>query len=256
MTNPHVQLGLGLIRIGKPWGFINASVPEPSDIEQLLATAIDLGITIFDTAASYGDSEAHLGRFLSQLDSRIRPTLTIATKFGEHWNPATGQPFVDHSIDALRRSLETSLSRLGSIDLLQLHKTTPAVLHSRDLELALLHASQAGVSAFGASVADLESAEIALSMGCFSMLQLPFHHQNATFLPILQQAAARGLHIWTNRPFNMGKSLYSSGEIQPVSAEDCFRAILAAPFRGAILTGTGSALHLRQNLAAFRAAQG
>jgi len=47
---------------------------------------------------------------------------------GEHWDASRGEPYADHSFDALRRSLDASVARLGRIDILQLHKTSPAVL--------------------------------------------------------------------------------------------------------------------------------
>jgi hypothetical protein len=77
-----------------------------------------------------------LAYFLTSLSASERGAVTIATKFGEHWDPAAGGPFVDHSYDALRRSLHRTLERLGRIDVLQLHKTRPQVLASRDLDRA------------------------------------------------------------------------------------------------------------------------
>lgn len=250
-----VALGLGLIRIGKPWGFLNSTVPDPDQSALLLDTALDLGITIFDTAASYGTSEALLGKWLAALSGSIREHLTVATKFGEHWDSTKAEPYVDHSFDALRRSLDTSLRTLGRIDLLQLHKTTPSVLRSPDLSHALEYTRSCGVERFGASVADLESAEIAIKCGLFSMLQLPFHGTNRNFLPVIEKATAAEMTIWVNRPFNMGRALFDGQVNSAETREACFRAILTVPFRGVVLTGTGSAEHLKENHAAFLAAQ-
>jgi len=246
-----VEFGLGLIGIGKPWGFANAEVPPERQARELLERAFALGIRYFDTAPSYGISDQRLASFLRSLPGADRATLRIATKFGEHWNAAASEPFVDHSYDALARSLDGSFQRLGRIDILQLHKTTPAVLRSDDLARAWEYARGCGIGALGASVSDLESAEIAIADPALTVLQFPYNVAQQTFEPVLEKAASRGMHIAINRPFGMGKLLYESC---PVSKPDAFAYILRKPFRGAILSGTKSPAHLEENYAAFRAA--
>jgi aryl-alcohol dehydrogenase-like predicted oxidoreductase len=97
------------------------------DAEQTNAVvnaAIEQGITLFDTADSYGDgaSEELLG---AALGSR-REDVIVATKFGmgdhdaEHFGAHGGRRYV-------RRAVEASLRRLGTdyIDLYQLHRPDP-----------------------------------------------------------------------------------------------------------------------------------
>src|ERR1035438_1526455 len=129
----RVEFALGLIGIGKPWGYAHAEVPDERQARALLDRAYQLGVRYYDTAPSYGVSEERLAGFLATLTPVERAGLRIATKFGEHWDAAKGEPFVDHSFEALARSLDGSLRRLGRIDILQLHKTTPEVLRSADL---------------------------------------------------------------------------------------------------------------------------
>ena len=62
-----MEFGLGLIGIGKPWGFANPEVPDESQAMALLEKAFALGVRYFDTAPSYGSSEERLGRFLAAL---------------------------------------------------------------------------------------------------------------------------------------------------------------------------------------------
>lgn len=84
-----------------------------ADQERAVARAVDLGITYFDTAPSYGDgaSETNLGRVLRKL----RPKIVLGTKFHV---PTTGS--IETGIAA---SLDASLQRLGleRVDLLQMH---------------------------------------------------------------------------------------------------------------------------------------
>ncbi|HEV2093895.1 MAG TPA: aldo/keto reductase [Rubrobacter sp.] len=69
--------------------------------------ALDAGVDHFDTAADYGDSELHYGRWMPEIRDRI----FLSTKTG------------DRRKDDARRSIERSLERLrvDSVDLIQLH---------------------------------------------------------------------------------------------------------------------------------------
>lgn len=242
-----VQLGLGLIGIGRPWGHVPGEVPTEAGARALLDFAFELGIRYFDTAPSYGLSEARFGAFLGSLTESQRRSLTIATKFGEHWDAARDAPFVDHSFDALRRSLEQSLARLGRIDILQLHKTTPQVLRSEELAKAWEFAASLGIATIGASVSDLESAGMVLADTRYGCIQVPLNRANPTFAVTVDAAGARGIRVAINRPYAMGAL---------PSGREAFAFILERAFGGVILTGTKSTQHLADNHAAFQAARG
>lgn len=253
MTPPpeRVEFALGLIGIGKPWGFAHPEVPDERQALTLLERAFALGVRYFDTAPSYGVSEERLGRFLADLTQAERFQVRIATKFGEHWDADKAEPFVDHTFDALRRSLDGSVGRLGRIDFLQLHKTTPEVLRSRDLARAWEYAATLGITAIGASVSDLESAELAIADPAFTILQFPYNAAQRNFGDVLDRATARGMTIAVNRPFGMGRMLYENREL---SKADAFAFILQKRFAGAILSGTKSPDHLEENWRAFHEA--
>jgi aryl-alcohol dehydrogenase-like predicted oxidoreductase len=241
-VNPaNVQLGLGLIGIGKPWGVAPHDVPSEADARALLEFAYELGIRYFDTAPSYGDgvSEERLGRSLRGVSDVV-----IATKFGEHWNAAANEPYADHSYDALRRSLDRSVDRLGRIDILQLHKTTPAALASADVARAWDYAESLGIVRLGPSVSDPESAALAIADPRYTVMQLPYNSAHPAFAPAIDAAAARAMWIAVNRPFAMGA----------IAADKAaaFAFVLSRPFTGAVLTGTTSRDHLAENYAAFK----
>lgn len=246
------MLGLGLIGIGKPWGHTNTAVPGEAHVQDLMETAFELGLRYFDTAPSYGCSEERLGKFLHGLKPVDRDSVLVATKFGEHWDSERAEPFVDHTYDALARSLDGSLERLGRIDFLQLHKTTPEALRSRDVERAFGYAASLGIRNLGASVIDLESARIALSTSAFSVLQFPFNLASLQFREVARQATNTGVLAVTNRPFGMGGLLY--GET-PITVASAFDFLCAEPFQGVVLTGTKSGEHLRENWSAFLSAR-
>src|SRR5919198_4202489 len=119
-------LGAGCWAIGGPWQFDGrpAGWGAVDDDESIHAIhkALDLGITLFDTADVYGcgHSERVLGRALAER----RDEVVIATKFGLRFDEATRTGAgADASPEYVRRACEASLSRLGTdrIDLYQLH---------------------------------------------------------------------------------------------------------------------------------------
>lgn len=89
--------------------FGGAALSEVSEgvADRAIQTALDAGVTHFDTAADYGDSELHYGRWMPEIRDRI----FLSTKTG------------DRDGDAARRSIERSLERLqvDDVDLIQLH---------------------------------------------------------------------------------------------------------------------------------------
>jgi aryl-alcohol dehydrogenase-like predicted oxidoreductase len=240
-----VQLGVGLIRIGREWGHVAQPVPSEAEALAFLEHAFAVGIRYFDTAPSYSLSEERFGRFLRGLGADVRRDLTIATKFGEHWNRDAGQPYVDHSYDALRRSLDRSLERLGHVDVLQLHKTMPDVLRSAELARAWDYARSLGIAMLGASVSDLDSAALAIADAQYRCIQLPLNKTNTRFESAVDEAARRGMFVAVNRPYAMGAM---------APGPDAFRYLLERRFDGVILTGTAKPQHLDQNLQAFRQA--
>lgn len=89
--------------------FGGAALSEVSEDEAdgAIRLALDAGINHFDTAAGYGDSELHLGRWMPEIRNRI----FLATKTGDR---AAGDAY-----NSIRRSLERL--RVDSVDLIQLH---------------------------------------------------------------------------------------------------------------------------------------
>lgn len=235
-----MQLGLGLVGLGKPWGVVPHDIPSEAEARALLEFAYELGIRYFDTAPSYGDgvSEERLGRFVRGLSDVV-----VATKFGEHWNAAANEPYADHSYDALRRSLDRSVERLGRVDVLHLHKTTPAALASADVARAWDYAESLGIVRLGPSVSDPDSAALAIADPRYTVMQLPHNSARPAFGPAIDAAAARGMWIAVNRPFAMGALAADKAA--------AFDFVLARRFTGVVLTGTTSREHLAENYAAF-----
>jgi aryl-alcohol dehydrogenase-like predicted oxidoreductase len=102
----------------------------PSDEAQARATidrAIELGVTLFDTADVYGNGENEelVGRLLRDRRERI----VLATKFGRQHDAAGRPSGVCGRPDYVRSACEASLRRLGTdtIDLYYYHRVDPDV---------------------------------------------------------------------------------------------------------------------------------
>ena len=138
---------------------------------------------------------------------------------------------------------------LPHIDLLQVHRASVEALRSRELYKVLDDTRASGIPALGASVKDVEAARIAIENGVFGWLQIPYSLARREMEPVFAMAGERRIRIIVNRPFAEGRLLDGS------SVQEAFRFILEQPFQGAIIPGTQSPLHLRENAHAFRAAR-
>jgi aryl-alcohol dehydrogenase-like predicted oxidoreductase len=92
---------------------------------ETIARALELGVTLFDTADVYGmgENERLLGRTLRGR----REQAVIATKLGQIRSDDGAFVGLDGSPSYVRRACDSSLKRLGvdTIDLLQLHRVDP-----------------------------------------------------------------------------------------------------------------------------------
>ncbi len=255
MLTNTIELGCGLIGIGRPWGVNETAVPSEHEAFAFLDSAFAQSIRYFDTAPAYGSSEAKLGKWLTTLSEQQRDEITVATKFGENWSDQDYTAYTAHSYGSLVRSLDQSATRLKKIDVLQLHKTTPEFLKSDDLKRALQYAKGLGITTFGASVSDLETGELVCQDDQYEILQLPLNKDNPTFIPLVREAIARGKTVITNRPFNMGAVLEGTTKDRAKLQRDAFKFILHQGFTGIILTGTKSPEHLKENIAAYNEAR-
>ena len=95
----------------------------------LIRRAVDLGVTLFDTAEAYGPlmSEEILGEALQGLRNRA----VVCTKFGFDINPATGERGggLNSRPEHIRKVVDAQLRRLRTdrIDLLYQHRVDPKV---------------------------------------------------------------------------------------------------------------------------------
>ncbi|MFT4255739.1 MAG: aldo/keto reductase [Pseudoxanthomonas sp.] len=109
-------IGLGCMNLSHAYGV----PPSPEQGERVLLSALERGVTLFDTAALYGfgANEELVGRVLSPHRSRI----VLASKCG--MSGVDGKRVIDGRPETLLRNCEDSLRRLrtDAIDLYYLHR--------------------------------------------------------------------------------------------------------------------------------------
>ena len=117
-------IGLGCMGMSVNYG----PAPDKQEMIALIRTAVEHGITFFDTAEAYGPfvNEELVGDALAPL----RDQVVIATKFGHDIDPETHQRRgLNSRPEHIRQSVEASLKRLkvNTIDLLYQHRVDPNV---------------------------------------------------------------------------------------------------------------------------------
>ncbi|WP_323793099.1 aldo/keto reductase [Nocardioides sp.] len=99
-----------------------------SGVNDILDAAQDVGVTLLDTADTYGDPPGGSEELVGEALKGRRDEFVVATKFGMDVGGANG---VDHGVRGsrryVRRAVEASLRRLQTdhIDLYQLHTPDP-----------------------------------------------------------------------------------------------------------------------------------
>lgn len=128
------------------------SLPETySEAEKVLHSALDLGISFFDTADLYqkGKNEENLGRVFKAKRSQV----ILASKVGNQWNPTGTSWFWNPRKTYILKAVEESLKRLRTdyLDLYQLHGGTIEDPWEETLEAFEILKSQGKIRAFGIS---------------------------------------------------------------------------------------------------------
>ncbi len=126
LGNSNLEVSaLGLGCMGMSYGYGPAA--DKQEMISLIRTAVERGITFFDTAEVYGPftNEELVGEALAP----FRGQVAIATKFGFKLGPKGEQMGVDSRPEHIKEVAEASLKRLktDTIDLFYQHRVDPAV---------------------------------------------------------------------------------------------------------------------------------
>ena len=198
---------VGLGCVGMSAEYDTADIDDERSLA-VLARAVELGVTLFDTADAYGPftNERLVGRGLASWGSDV----VIATKAGLVMDGLDARHRADPA--HIRASCEGSLSRLGleTIDLYYLHRVDPAV----PLEVS-----------WGA-MADLVAAGMVRALGLCEVTESQLDLAHAIY-PV--SAVQSELSLWTRGPLDA---------VVPWCAEHHAAFVAYAPLGRGYLTGT------------------
>ncbi|RYZ28383.1 MAG: aldo/keto reductase [Chitinophagaceae bacterium] len=120
------SIGLGVQNMSRKY---TTEIPSRPEMHNIIRTAVDRGVTLFDAAEAYGPFEVE--RILGEALVGIRNKVVIETKFGWNIDQQTGKrlPGLNSRPEHIKEVVEGMLTRLRTdrIDLLYQHRVDPAV---------------------------------------------------------------------------------------------------------------------------------
>jgi aryl-alcohol dehydrogenase-like predicted oxidoreductase len=120
------SIGLGVQNMSRTY---QTTIPSRTEMHNIIRTAFDKGVTLFDAAEAYGPFEVE--RILGEAIAPFRDKIVIETKFGWNIDQETGNrlPGLNSKPDHIKIVVEGMLKRLRTdrIDLLYQHRVDPQV---------------------------------------------------------------------------------------------------------------------------------
>ena len=255
---PVVRLGYGTMQL--PGEGVWGPPKDHDEAIRVLRRAVEIGITFFDTADSYGPyvAEDLLREALNPTGHSFGDDVVIATKAGLTrqgpgvWTPL-GQPAY------LRQEVELSLRRLGveRIDLFQLHRIDPEVPLADQLGALKELQDEGKIRHIGLSEVSVEELEAAREIVEIVSVQNLYNLTNRQSQDVLDHATAEGIAFIPWFPIATGDL---AAPHSPVA--DIARELDATPSQVALawllqkspvilpIPGTKSVEHLTENLGA------
>jgi len=251
---PVHRLGFGSMQLTGPgiWG----NPKDPAEAVRVLKRAVELGVTLIDTADSYGPYVAE-----DLIRKALHPypeDLVIATKAGltrggpGDWKPV-GRP------EYLRQEAEMSLRRLGleRIDLFQLHRIDPQVPLAEQVgELALLQ-KEGKIRHIGLSEVTIDELKQAQRYATIVTVQNKYNLEERTAEPLLDHATKHDIGFIPWFPLATGGLAKDGSALQQMA-----KRLGATPSQLALawllhrspvmlpIPGTSKVKHLEENMAA------
>ena len=194
IQRPLGGTGLRVSPLGFGAGPVGSPELSEAEAEALLHAVLDAGITLLDTAPSYGQSEERIGRALGGR----RHQVVLSTKCGY------GVPGVeDWTGPCITQGIERALGRLRTdvLDVVHLHSCPVEVLERPGVVDALGRAVEQGKVRVAAYSGDNAALEWALRSGAFGSVQLSLNLFDQRALDWgLPLARERGVGVIAKRP--------------------------------------------------------
>jgi pyridoxine 4-dehydrogenase len=251
---PVRRLGYGTMQLPGPgvWG-------EPRDHDEairVLRRAVELGVTLIDTADSYGPEVSE--RLIRAALHPYPADLVLATKAGmtrsgpNQWD-VNGRP------EYLKAQADKSLGRLGleRIPLFQLHRIDPAVPFAEQLGALIDLRDQGKIGHIGLSQVSVAEVETARDMAPIATVQNRYNLSDRDSEDVLEFCEHHDIGFIPWFPMATGRLARPDGPLRSVAADHGITpAQLALAWllqHSPILLpipGTSRVAHLEENMAA------
>jgi pyridoxine 4-dehydrogenase len=245
------RLGFGAMRItGKGiWG----EPPDRQAARAVVRRAVELGVNLIDTADSYGPhvSEEILAEALHPYPDGV----VVATK-GGMLRDGPGQWRPDCSPAHLREACEGSLRRLRveRIDLYQLHTVDWKIPYEESIGALAELQREGKIRHVGVSNVSLSDLDVAQGIVDVVSVQNRFNLTDRASEDVLDACAERGLGFIPWFPLATGELARSGTVLDDIAsragAQPSQVALAWLLRRSPVIPGTGSVVHLEENVAA------
>ncbi|MFC9289089.1 aldo/keto reductase [Streptomyces sp. NPDC057052] len=248
------RLGYGTMQLTGPgvWG----PFPDQDRGVRVLRSAVELGVTLFDTADSYGPETAE--QLLHKALHPYPENLVIATKAGLT-RPGPGRWGSNGRPAHLRRQAESSLRRLGleQIPLFQLHRVDPSVPFEDQMGVLKELRDEGKIAHVGLSEVGVDELERARGIVPIASVQNLYNVAQRDSEEVLRYAEANDIAFLPWFPLATGQLARPGGPLDRVAAH-----LGASPSQAALawllrrspvvlpIPGTSSVEHLEDNVAA------
>jgi pyridoxine 4-dehydrogenase len=253
---PVVRLGYGTMQLPGPgaWG-------EPRDHGEtirVLRRAVDLGVTLIDTADSYGPRVSE--RLIREALHPYQADLVIATKAGLT-RPGPGRWERNGKPEYLRAQAEESLRLLGleRIELFHLHRIDPNVPLADQLG-ALVELQAAGkIGRIGLSEVSVSEIEAARTLTAIATVQNLYNLSDRSAEPVLDYCEREGIGFIPWFPMATGALASRGGPLRSMAdrlavtpAQIALAWLLQRSPVMLPIPGTSTVAHLEENVDAAR----
>lgn len=235
-------------------------------VNRLLTTTRELGVSVIDTADSYtsGRCETMLGEALIGRRDQFVVVTKAGYRYGDlPWPLQSLNPFIKkahqklsggqcHAPNYLTRSLERSLQRLklDHVDAFLLHDPSLQVVIDPGVQASLSALKKAGKTLhLGVSSEKPDVLAAAIQAGCFSVIQSPANPTTVMSLSdIWQRASRQGIYRMANHVFFSGNAKPPDPSCTLLRHESLMRYVSARFGIGTILVGTRNPVHLQESI--------
>jgi aryl-alcohol dehydrogenase-like predicted oxidoreductase len=208
------MLTLGTVQFGLPYGIANTTGQPPYETARdIIACAVEGGVNVLDTAASYGESEAVIGRALAELG--LADQVIVVSKVAPMADFTTAQAvdaFLEEQVAGMLKRL-----RLTYLPICMFHVEENACYLD-----ALMKLKERGlIRHVGVSMMTPEKTAELVGDGKAEALQIPTNMLDQRFIHrgLLQQAGKAGTAVFIRSVYLQGLIPQPESDILPELAE-------------------------------------